>query len=306
MKYAGDIHSFAEGLLAPIPMRSNERNFATLTPCSDEEYNFILRQFEYDRLPLDSNVVKIDDSSPLWKEEIITFNASYARETVIAHLFLPKAVAPPYQVVVYWPHNGALEKRPFTGMEQQDFTEMILQSNRALMFPVYQGTYERSYGQYLDWSKEPRATTDWIIHVCQDMCRSIDYLESRGDINTDKIAYYGVSVGAACGPMALAIEERFKTGILLAGGLPNSTVLASTPEIDPMNHAHRVKVPVLMINGKEDPLAFAQQPMYDFMGTLAEHKRHIVYPDNSLLGSHRDEIRKEIVDWLYRYLGPIE
>jgi serine/threonine protein kinase/formylglycine-generating enzyme required for sulfatase activity/dienelactone hydrolase len=304
VKYPEDIHPFAEGLLAPIPIRSNERDFATAEPCSDEEYSYILQQFEYDRLPLDPNVVKIDDSAPLWREETITFNAAYGRERVIAHLFLPKAFEPPYQVVVYCPDNGALEKRPFAGLEQREFTEIILQSGRALMFPVYQGTYERSYGQYLDWFREPRATSDWIIHICQDMRRSIDYLENREDvIDKDKIAYYGVSAGAVCGPMALAVENRFKTGILLSGGLPNSKVAAITPEIDPLNHAPRVKVPVLMINGEEDPLAVSQRPMYDFLVGIPEEDKHYqVNPEGSLLSSNSEDICK----WLDRYLGPVK
>ena len=307
VKYSEDIHSFAQGLLTPIPMRSNERDFTTLEPCSDEEYSFILRQFEYDKLPLDWRIESVKDSEPNWQEITVSFNATYARERVIAHLFLPKAVSPPYQVVVYWPNNEALESRPFNGLEQREFTEIILKSKRALMFPIYQGTYERSYGQYLDWYTEPRATTDWIIHVCQDMCRSIDYLETRDDIDKEKIAYYGVSVGGACGPVALAIENRFKTGILISGGLPRASVVASTPEIDPLNHAPRVKVPVLMINGKEDPLTMSQQSMYDFLvGIPEEDKQHHVYPDGSLLSLSGDKVRKDIVDWLDRYLERVE
>ena len=305
--YPGGIHSLAEGLLAPVPMRSNERDFATLKPCSDEEYRFILRQLEYDRLPLDWRIERVDRSAPSWHDMTITFNAAYGRERMIAHLFLPKGVAPPYQVVVYWPNSEALEKRPFTGLEQRDFTEMILLSGRALMFPIYQGTYERSYGQYLDWFKEPYATADWIIHVCQDMRRSIDYLETRDDIDKEEIAYYGVSVGGVWGPMALAVEDRFKTGILVSGGLPNDArVSATTPAIDPLHHAPRVKVPVLMINGKEDPIAVSQRPMYDFLGTPEEHKHHQVYPDGSLLSSNGDDFRKRVVGWLDRYLGPVE
>ncbi len=307
VKYSADIHSFAEGLLAPVPMRSNERDFATSKPCSDEEYRFILRQFEYDRLPLDWKIERVDDGAPSWQEVTITFNAAYARERVIAHLFLPKAIAPPYQVVVYWPNSEALEKRPFAGLEQREFTEIILKRGRALMFPIYQGTYERSYGQYLDWFKEPHAAEDWIIHVCQDMCRSIDYLETRDDIDKENIAYYGVSVGGVWGPMALAVEDRFKAGILVSGGFPNDRGSATAaPAIDPLHHAPRVKVPVLMINGTEDPIATSQHPMYDFLGTPDADKQHKVYPDGSLLSSNGEDVYRDVADWLDRYLGPVE
>ena len=304
--YPGGLPSFAQELLAPVPLRSNDRDYATSKPCSDEEYRFILRQFEYDRLPLDWIIERMDDSAPSWKEITVTFNAAYGRDRVIAHLFLPKAAEPPYQAVVYWPNSEALEKRPFVGLEQRDFTEMILQSGRALMFPIYQGTYERSYGQYLNWYLEPHATADWIIHVCQDMRRSIDYLETRDDIDERKIAYYGVVVGGSLGPVALAVENRFKTGILVSGGFPTNRVTATTPEIDPLNHAPRVKVPVLMINGKEDPIATLQQPMYDFLGTPEADKHRLVYPDGPLLSSNGEDFRKRVVGWLDRYLGPVE
>jgi len=309
-KYSGDIHSCADVLLAPVPLPET-RDYDAPEPCSDEEYSLILRQFEYDRRrPLDWKVERVDDSAPFWREETITFNAAYERERMIAHLFLPKAVAPPYQVVVYWPSSSALEKRPFTGLEQRDFTEMVLLSGRALMFPIYQGTYQRSFGRMLNWYAEPHAATDWIIHVCKDMCRSIDYLETRPDIDKHRVAYYGATVGGALGPMALAVEDRFTTGILLMGGFPTNRVTATTPAIDPLHHASRVKIPVLMINGKDDhafPYETSQRPMYELLGTPAADKKHQVYPcGHSVLSLFSRQVREEVTDWLDRCLGPVE
>ena len=309
VKYPEGIHSLADGFLAPVPLPKT-RDYTTSEPCSDEEYRFILRRFECDRLPLDWEVESVDDSAPFWREETITFNAAYERERVIAHLFLPKAVTPPYQVVVYWPDTPCLEKRPFTGLEQRDYTETVLLTGRALMFPVYQGSYDRSFGRMLNWYAEPYAATDWVIHVCKDMCRSIDYLETRHDIDKDRIAYYGVGVGGMWGPMALAVEDRFKAGILLSGGFPTNIVSATAPAIDPMHHAPRVKIPVLMINGKNDyaaPYETSQIPMYEFLGTSAADKKHQVYPcGHSVLSLYSDDVRRDIADWLDRCLGPVE
>ena len=308
--YPGGASSLADGLLAPVPLAPKARDYTTSQPCSDEEYRLILRQFKYDRLPLESDVERVDDTASLWREETITFNAAYGVERMIAHLFLPTAVAPPYQVVVYWPDTPAVEKRPFTGLEQRDFTEMILLSGRALMFPIYEGTYERSFGRMLGWSQEPHAVSDWVIHVCQDMCRSIDYLETRHDIDKDKIAYYGVSVGGLWGPMALAVEDRFKAGILVTGGFLAGGYTATTPAIDPFHHAPRVKIPVLMINGKDDfilPYETSQRPMYEILGTPAAHKKHKVYPcGHGVLSLFSNQVREDVVDWLDRYLGPVE
>ena len=308
VKCMGGTDSFAHVLLAPEPLAPKTRDYATAQPCSDEEYSFILRQFQYDRRrPFDLNVKRVGDSSPGWREEMISFNAAYGMDRVIAHLFLPKAVTPPYQVVVYWPDTRAVEERPFSGLEQRDFTEMILQSGRALMFPIYEGTYERSFGRMLKWGKEPHAVSDWVIHVCQDMRRAIDYLETRHDIDTDRIAYYGVSVGGLWGPMALALEGRFKAGILVSGGFLAGRYTATTPAIDPLHHAPRVKIPVLMINGKDDhifPYETSQQPMYQLLGTPEADKKHQVYPGgHGVLSLNSSDVRKDVVGWLDRYLG---
>ncbi len=68
----------------------------------------------------------------------------------------------------------------------------------------------------------------------------------------------------------------------------------------------RVKVPVLMINGKEDmsvPLA-AQQRFYDLLGTPAAHKRHIALEGGHVPQDMRGRLR-ETLDWYDKYLGPV-
>jgi dienelactone hydrolase len=47
-----------------------------------------------------------------------------------------------------------------------------------------------------------------------DLQRSIDYLETRGDIDT-KLAFFGISWGGIQGSIMLALEERFQVAVLL-------------------------------------------------------------------------------------------
>lgn len=52
------------------------------------------------------------------------------------------------------------------------------------------------------------------------------------------------------------------------------------PEADTMNFASRVKVPVLMINGRYDfeiPLETCQEPLFRLLGTSPPDKRHVLY-----------------------------
>ena len=74
-------------------------------------------------------------------------------------------------------------------------------------------------------------------------------LETRPDIDRDRLAFYGLSAGAVDGPILTALEPRFKASILVSGGFPTQS---EPPEADPINFAPRAKMPVLMLNGRHD------------------------------------------------------
>jgi dienelactone hydrolase len=119
--------------------------------------------------------------------------------------------------------------------------DYIVTGGRMLVQPIYQGSYER-------W-REPWRRSDvrpWIERR-SDLGRTIDYLESRADVDASRLAYVGVSFGTSSALPLLALEARFKAAVLLSGGLLNAV-----PAIDPVNYAPRITVPVLMVNGRYD------------------------------------------------------
>jgi hypothetical protein len=79
------------------------------------------------------------------------------------------------------------------------------------------------------------------------------------------------------------------------------------PEADQINFAPRVKAPTLMMNGRYDfiyPVAASQEPMFRLLGTPAEQKRRVVY--DTAHDIPRNELIKESLNWLDRYLGPVK
>jgi dienelactone hydrolase len=161
----------------------------------------------------------------------------------------------------------------------------------------------------------PRAFSEWTIQACKDLCRSLDYLETRRDIDTNRLAYFGSSAGAAFGTIVLAVENRFKAAILLSGGIPASAasdVASQIPALDPLHHAPRIETPVLMINGETDPIfpvETSQRPLFRLLGkrTADLPKKHQLYPGgHGLLGLFGKQIQEDIRDWLDRHLGPVE
>ena len=59
------------------------------------------------RRTLKAALEEVDDSSPYWRKEKVSFEAAYGTERVPAFLFLPKNAKPPYQALVFHPGAGA-------------------------------------------------------------------------------------------------------------------------------------------------------------------------------------------------------
>jgi dienelactone hydrolase len=145
---------------------------------------------------------------------------------------------------------------------------------------------------------------DVVIQWSKDLGRTVDYLESRSDFDRDKIAYYGFSLGADTALPTVAVEPRLKAAILLAGGLGGDV---RSPEVEPLNFVPRIKVPVLLLAGRNDfifPVQTSQKPLFKLLGTPAEHKRHVIFEGAGHVPP-RIEVIRETLDWLDRYLGPV-
>ena len=59
--------------------------------------------YSFDHGDLNVKVESVDDSSPEWRMEKVSYAAAYGGERIPAYLFLPKNAKPPYQVVVVFP-----------------------------------------------------------------------------------------------------------------------------------------------------------------------------------------------------------
>jgi cephalosporin-C deacetylase-like acetyl esterase len=172
------------------------------------------------------------------------------------------------------------------------------------MFPLYKATFERGDGTKNAWPNTTSSYRDHVIAWFKDLARSVDYLETRPDIDHNKLAYEGYSWGAAMGALLPAMEDRLKALVLIA---PGFYLQHRLPEVDQLNFAPRVKAPVLMLNGRFDfifPTASSQEPMFRLLGTPAEHKRRVVYETGHDIP--RNEMIKETLNWLDRYLGPVK
>jgi predicted esterase len=255
------------------------------------------RVFDYQRGPLNASVERVDRTR-IWTRERIGFDAGYGTERVLLHLYLPATGSPPYQTVVYWPgwDTFALDDIDEYFDKQLDF---IVKSGRAVAFPVYKGIFDRRVGNVRSRADFNTAEyRDNVIDGVKDLRRTIDYLETRSDIDADTLAFFGYSWGGVNGPMALAHETRLRTAVIDIGLLPP---MFNTPEVDPVNALPRVQQPTLMFSGEFDPMVPVANARRYFalIGAPPADKRHVI-----VVGGHfipRELLIREVLDWLDKH-----
>jgi len=287
--------------IAPLPVLFR-RDYSKEKPVLDSTFRIYKSLYAYDKKPLNPVIESVNESSDSYRKERITFAAGYGNERMVAYLFLPKHGIAPYQTIIYFPGSDAIYER--TDDPQLWRFRFLVKSGRAVIYPIYKGTYSRGDDLKSDVQSPTSSWRDHVIFWSKDLGRAIDYVETRKDLDRERIAYVGFSWGAEMGAILPAVEERIKTVIVVGGGFELQKTL---PEVDALNFAPHVKQPALMINGRYDhffPVDSSQEPMFRLLGAPAKDKRRVVFesghvPPNELL-------IKEMLDWLDHYLGPVK
>ena len=100
-----------------------------------------------------------------------------------------------------------------------EYFAFLARSGRALVFPILKGTYNRKDALDSDYPSETVFYKDHVIMWRKDICRTIDYLETRSDILSYKIGYFGLSWGGIMGGIIPAVEKRIKAIVFTGVGM---------------------------------------------------------------------------------------
>ncbi len=296
---------------APIPEEASaprvmlRRDFSTARPVDDGAFKIYRDMYAYDRTPLDATSQPMADSSVDWTREKVTFDAAYGGERITAYLFLPKNTQPPFQAVVFFPSARVNFLTSSADLGDMNFVDYVIKSGRAVIYPVYQRLYERRTATVT--LPGPTLQRQVLVDWRKDVGRSIDYLETRDDIDTTRMAYLGVSQGSAYGVILAALEDRFKAVVLLDGGMFQQT--SGLAGLDQVDFAPRLTKPVLMVNGRYDatfPYESAQLPLFRMLGTPAADKRQVVFDTPHDVRLRRTDLVREVLDWYDKYLGKVQ
>jgi dienelactone hydrolase/predicted Ser/Thr protein kinase len=285
------------------PAVAARRNYDAEKPAGDEVFRIYRSFYSYDKTRVEPVVESVDDSAEYWRIEKVSLAAAYGDERLTIYVYLPRGVEPPYQTVVFFPGSGALRSRSFQASAQTATFDFVVRSGRAVVYPVYKSTYERGDGLLADRPNLSSTYRDHVIEWRKDFARSLDYLETRKDIDAAKLGYYGFSWGAVMGPILLAQDARVKAAVLACGGFWQQK---GSPEVEQINFAPRLVIPVLMLNGKYDfvfPVDTSQAPMFRLFQTPDKDKRHMLFEAGHSVP--RNDLVTETLRWFDRYLGPV-
>jgi dienelactone hydrolase len=310
VKNQGDAPNAAT-LTAALDLLINSSSKVAPKPVSDEVYADYKRQFAYVPGVLHETQPVTMSSNEDWIKQRVTIDAGYNGERLDVIMFLPKRARPPYQPIVFFSGGGAVAfplksediEPGFAGMP----LDYVVKSGRVLVQPIIQGSYER-FKSANDPNDRVRDLREWIERRW-DIGRTLDYLATRSDIDAARAGFMGLSFGASAALPLVAVESRLKAAVLISGGMPppGGPLTSQIPLMDVSSHAARIRIPVLMINGRYDevfPLETAQQSLFRVLGTAPADKRHVVL-DFGHGSPPRAETLRETLGWFDKYLGEV-
>jgi serine/threonine protein kinase/predicted esterase len=270
-------------------------------PVYETTFQSFLGHYQYDRLPLQAEVLERTETAD-WTREKVQLDVA-GEEPILAYLYLPKRAARPYQGLTFVPGVNVFFEQSVP--EQMEWLlSPHIKAGRAVFSVVMKGMIEREW----DPSRVfPRPDSirfrELMVQHATELRRGLDYLETREEIDMDRLAYVGFSWGAASRLVFAAIEDRFRSVVLVGGGIDNQ-YQPTRPETDNVNFAPRITSPVLMITGTYDEECSYYREALPLWSLLREPKKLVLVEGGHLPAP---EARVPVInEWLNETLGRVE
>jgi len=81
-------------------------------------------------------------------------------------------------------------------------------------------------------SREPKieAIDPWVKQSVEDNRQALDWIESRAELDSNRVALFGISMGSIKGVLLAGVDHRIKTAVLALGGGDLPYILTRTAE----------------------------------------------------------------------------
>lgn len=281
----------------------------TVIYASDTSENFpVSEYYTYDKaIPLKDSITLLKDTT-----DHTLFHVSYYSvhdKKVTGLLSLPKNSASPLPVIILMHGLGDNKSVDYVSYGN----DLFLKNGYAVLRIDFSQHGERKNdvydfsltGSYKNWSR------DIISQTVFDLRRAVDFIETRKELDSQKIGYYGISLGGITGTIFCGVESRIKVPIVaLAGGQLNllyeKEALSKEAKdfvsiIEPLNFVKEIAPrPFLMLNAKNDEIV--PPLMSNLLYNGAKEPKEIIWYDAKHRDAPLDIIFGDGLNWFKKYL----
>ena len=289
-------------------------------PMGEEALEAVLQFYQYDKdISLDARIVVEEDWStvefeklgyPVKSREKIVFNGGYG-DRVPGYLALPQTGSPPYPCVLQL-HGLPARKQVWwedkSGCYGGLLTRELLLAGFAVLALDAQFHGERRMNNdyesptvILFKQKLYNKFNVLIIESVIDYRRAIDYLETRSEIDLDRIGVIGFSLGGAMTYDLVVVESRIKVAVDCVGPAfkPPDWSPAFAPWA-PYNFAQAIdNIPFLMLRAKSDEFCSAEDAQELYEHVKSPTKEIFFYDSGHMLPS---EYVYKAAEWFKKHL----
>jgi uncharacterized protein len=160
-------------------------------------------------------------------------------------------------------------------------------------------------GTYKYWSRNV------ITQTVFDLRRAVDFIETREELDSKRIGYYGISLGGIIGTVFCGVEDRIKVPVIaLAGGQLNllyeEKVLSEEAKdfvsiIEPLNFVGQISPrPFLMLNAENDEIV--PPMMSKLLYKEAKDPKNIIWYNAKHRDVPLDKVYQDGLNWYNIYL----
>lgn len=279
-----------------------------LISCGSKEEFSVYNYYNYDHdLPLKDSVTLLQDSKD-YKLSYVTFTSMH-NQRVIALLSVPKTSAGPYPVIILM--HGLGDRKTVDYIETGN--DYFLKSGYAVLRLDIADHGDRKVDDYdfsftdgyRYWSR------NIIIQTVFDLRRAVDFIETRKELDTSRIGFFGISLGGIIGTVFCGVEQRVKVPVIaLAGGgmhlMFGMDALSDDTKdylsmIEPNNFVEKITPrPLLMINAENDDIV--PPMMSKLMFKVADEPKEIIWYPSKHHDIPIDKVYPDGVSWFKKYL----
>lgn len=279
-----------------------------LVSCGSKQEFSIYKYYNYDQdLPLKDSVSLLKDTTG-YALYSATFRSVHNQE-VTALLTLPKKSDKPYPVIILM--HGAGDRKTVDYIETGN--DYFLKSGYAVLRLDIANHGDRLVDDYdISFTDGYRYwTRDILTQTVFDLRRAVDFIQTREELDADRIGYFGISLGGIIGTIFCGVEPRVKVPVIALGGggmhlMFGMDALSDDTKdylsmIEPNNFVEEIAPrPLLMINAENDDIV--PPMMSKLMYKVANDPKEIIWYPAKHHDIPIDKVYPDGIRWFKKHL----